>query len=296
MTASPLVSVVIPTYNHAHFLRTSLGSVVNQTFTDWEAIVVNNYSTDDTESVVRSFNDPRITLVNFRNNGVIAAGRNEGIRVGRGEFIAFLDSDDEWKPEKLQKCVEALSGGADLVCHAERWVGGDRPERVVQYGPAEKSSWRGLLLDQNRVSTSATVVRRSCVEQVGFFDESTEFITAEDYDMWMNLARLGCRFEFLPDVLGEYRRHEGNASGSILRHLAAEKAVVQKHLAMDDTISARQRRARLAKCLYTAGRGFQASGKRLQAASMLSRAAIGNPFHLRTYAALGLLLVPGRHS
>lgn len=295
MTTSPLVSVVIPTYNHAHFLRSSLGSVVSQTFTNWEAIVVNNFSTDDTESVVNSFNDPRITLINFPNHGVIAAGRNEGIRVGRGEFIAFLDSDDEWHPEKLKKCVDALNGGADLVCHAEKWVGGDRPERVVQYGPTEKSSWRGLLLDQNRVSTSATVVRRSCVEQVGLFDESAEFITAEDYEMWMKLARLGCKFEFLRDVLGEYRRHEGNASGSILRHLAAEKAVVQKHLALDDTISVWQRRARLAKCLYTAGRGFQASGKRLQAASLLAQAAIGNPLHLRTYVALGLLIVPGRH-
>ena len=111
------------------------------------------------------------------------------------------------------------------MCHAEKWVGGDRPERIVQYGPANKSSWRGLLLDQNRISTSATVVRRSCLEQVGMFDESTEFITAEDYEMWMKLARTGCRFEFLTDVLGVYRRHESNASGSILRHLAAERAV-----------------------------------------------------------------------
>jgi len=296
MSAQPLVSVVIPTYNHAHFLRTSLGSVVGQTFTNWEAIVVNNFSTDETEAVVASFEDDRITLVNFHNHGVIAAGRNEGIRRSRGEFVAFLDSDDQWHAAKLERCVDALRRGADLVCHAEKWVGGDRPERVVQYGPAEKSSWRGLLLDQNRISTSATVVRRSCLEQVGLFDESTEFITAEDYEMWMKLARLGCTFHFLDDVLGEYRRHEGNASGSILRHLAAERAVVQKHLALDPTIPSRQRKARLAKCLYTAGRGFQASGQRLQAASMLTRAALGNPLHLRTYLALGLLLVPGRHS
>lgn len=296
MTTTPLVSVVIPTYNHAHFLRSSLGSVVNQTFTDWEAIVVNNYSTDETESVVKSLNDERIRLVNFHNHGVIAAGRNEGIRLSRGEFVAFLDSDDEWHVQKLEKCVVALRSGADLVCHAEKWVGGDRPERVVQYGPASKSSWRCLLLDQNRVSTSATVVRRSCVEKAELFDESAEFITAEDYEMWMKLARLGCRFEFLPEVLGEYRRHESNASGSILRHLAAEQAVVRKHLALDESISGWQRRARLAKCLYTAGRGFQAAGRRLDAASMLARALVGNPLHLRTYLALGLLLVPGRHS
>ena len=296
MNDKPAISVVIPTYNHAHFLRDSLGSVVNQTFANWEAIVVNNFSTDNTEDVVRSFNDERIRIINFANHGIIAAGRNEGIRHSHGEFIAFLDSDDVWDSTKLEKCSTALQHGADLVCHAERWVGGNRPARVVQYGPAEKSTWRELLLDQNRVSTSATVVRRSCLEQVGLFDESPDFVTAEDYELWMKLARIVCRFEFLPDVLGEYRRHEGNASGSIRRHLAAERAVVEKHLALDSTISARQRRIRRAKCFYTAGRGFQANGKRLYAAQMFIRAVLGNPLHLRTYAALGLLLIPGRHS
>lgn len=296
MNGKPVVSVVIPTYNHAHFLRDSLGSVVNQTFTSWEAIVVNNFSTDSTEDVVRSFNDERIRITNFANHGVIAAGRNEGIRSSSADFIAFLDSDDAWHPTKLEKCVATLQHGADLVCHAERWVGVGRPVRVVQYGPVEKSTWRGLLLDQNRVSTSATVVRRSCLEQVGLFDETPDFVTAEDYELWMKLAHIGCRFDFLPDVLGEYRRHEGNASGSIRRHLAAERAVVEKHLALDSTISARQRRARRAKCFYTAGRGFQANGERMHAARMLSRAFLGNPTHLRTLAALGLLLVPGRHS
>lgn len=296
MNGRPTISVVIPTYNHAHFLRDSLGSVVNQTFTNWEAIVVNNFSADDTEHVVKSFDDERVRLINFANQGIIAAGRNEGIRQSQGDFIAFLDSDDEWFPTKLEKCASALHRGADLVCHAERWVGGDRPVRVVQYGPSEKSTWRELLLDQNRVSTSATVVRRSCLESVGLFDESPEFVTAEDYELWMKLARIGCRFDFLPDVLGEYRRHEGNASGSIQRHFLAERAVVEKHLALDDTITARQKRLRRAKCFYTAGRGFQAGGERLRAAQMFVRAALGNPSHLRTYAALGLLLVPGRHS
>lgn len=291
-----LVSVVIPTFNHARFLRTSLGSVVNQTFSDWEAIVVNNFSTDETEEVVRSFADPRITLVNFHNHGIIAASRNEGIRRSRGTFVAFLDSDDHWYPNKLERCVTELSSDVDLVCHAEKWVGGNRPERVVEYGPAEKSSWKSLLLDQNRISTSATVVRRSRLDEAGGFDESPDFVTAEDYELWMKLARAGCAFTFVSEVLGEYLRHEANASGSTERHMAAEEAVVRRHLALDPSISAFQRRARLAKCRYTAGRGYQASGRRLAAARMLLQAAARNPLHLRTYAALALLCVPGRHS
>ncbi|MDP2842393.1 MAG: glycosyltransferase family A protein, partial [Acetobacterium sp.] len=91
----PLVSVVIPTYNHAGFLREALESLVAQTFSDWEALVVNNYSEDDTLDVVEAFNDPRIRVENFRNNGVIGASRNRGIRLSKGKYIAFLDSDDK---------------------------------------------------------------------------------------------------------------------------------------------------------------------------------------------------------
>src|SRR5687767_4383972 len=94
----PLVSVIIPTYNHAPFLREALESLIAQDFRDWEALVVNNYSTDDTLEVVRSFDDRRIRVENFRNNGVIGASRNLGIRLSRGKYIAFLDSDDKWYP------------------------------------------------------------------------------------------------------------------------------------------------------------------------------------------------------
>jgi teichuronic acid biosynthesis glycosyltransferase TuaG len=83
-TVSPLVSVVIPTYNHAQFLRAAIQSVIDQTFSDWEAVVVNNYSEDDTVQIVASFNDARIRLVNFRNHGVIAASRNYGMGLATG--------------------------------------------------------------------------------------------------------------------------------------------------------------------------------------------------------------------
>jgi len=95
---SPAVSVIIPTYNHARFLRAAIQSVVDQTFPDWEIVIVNNYSEDDTVQIVASFNDPRIRLVNFCNHGVIAASRNHGMSLATGKAIAFLDSDDIWYP------------------------------------------------------------------------------------------------------------------------------------------------------------------------------------------------------
>ena len=99
---NPRVSVVIPTYNHAAFLHKALQSVVDQTYKNLEILVVNNFSTDETESIVSSFSDKNISLFNFRNNGIIAAARNHGIQHATGEFIAFLDSDDIWYPTKIE--------------------------------------------------------------------------------------------------------------------------------------------------------------------------------------------------
>ena len=291
---TPIVSIVIPTYNHARFLGGALQSIIDQTHGSWEALVINNFSDDDTEDVVRSFDDRRIALINFRNHGIIAAGRNEGIRLARGTYVAFLDSDDVWMPQKLERSVATLDAGADLVCHAEQWVGGGLPTRTMVYGPSEMASWHNLLLRQNCISTSATVVRRSLLEQVGSFDENPSFVTAEDYELWMRIARAGARIEFIDDVLGEYRRHESNASGAVLRHMAAERAVVEKHLAFDTSIGLLRRRRRLARCTYTAGRGFATSGRRWPALRMYLRALAAFPFEPRTLAAALLLAIPGK--
>ena len=87
MSGSPAVSIVVPTFNHAQFLHQALASVVAQTFQNWEAIIVNNFSTDDTIKIVESFGEKRFRLINFRNDGVIAASRNEGIRQSNGSVI-----------------------------------------------------------------------------------------------------------------------------------------------------------------------------------------------------------------
>ena len=106
---TPLVSVVIPTYNHARYLRRALQSVIDQTYTNWEVIVIDNYSKDSTDGVMASFTDPRIVYLKIHNNGVIAASRNVGIRKAKGDWIAFLDSDDFWTADKLQACCELMT-------------------------------------------------------------------------------------------------------------------------------------------------------------------------------------------
>lgn len=229
MKQEPVISVVIPTYNHARFLRKALDSVCRQTFTDWEAIVVNNYSEDDTEDVVASFADPRIRLENFRNHGVIAASRNLGIKLSQGGYVAFLDSDDSWHPEKLARVIMALDDGYGLVCHGEIWMKDDVEFKRVNYGPAEKSKYRSLLFERNCISTSAVTVRKGCLEKVGGFSEEPAFAMVEDYELWMKLARAGYRFAFIDEMLGIFNLHAANSSRAVFRQMNAELAVLEKH-------------------------------------------------------------------
>lgn len=291
---SPRVSIIIPTYNHARFLRTALDSVRAQTISDWEAIVVNNYSDDDTIDIVAAYGDPRIQLVNFANHGVIAASRNHGLSLTNAPFVAFLDSDDTWFPEKLERCLEKLEQGYDLVCHAEIWAGpGDR-QRTVAYGPEERARFESLLLDGNCLSTSAVVVQRDWLLRVGAFSTDTDIITAEDYDLWLKLANAGARIGFVETVLGEYLIHEGNQSRAALRNMQATMAVFERHRkALGDRVPESRLRRREAVILYGGARGLQDSGQHREAWPLFFKAVAHYPWVLRFYAAM-LLNAVGR--
>jgi glycosyltransferase involved in cell wall biosynthesis len=290
---APLVSVIIPTYNHAQFLQAAIQSVIGQTFTDWEVVVVNNYSEDNTIEVVASFDDPRIRLVNFRNNGIIAASRNYGIDLAKGRYIAFLDSDDVWYPDKLRFCVEAISGQADAVCHGEIWVKEGAAPHEVYYGPRERLSYLSLLYDGNCLSTSAMVVRKSAINKVGGFSENPTFVTAEDYELWLRLAKAGCVFTLIKKILGEYRIHGGNQSKVALRNYYAEVAVIEAHLASIGKEEGRRLRARrrFSLAYYGAARAMQADGNHGAAAKLLLQSWWRYPFILRQYGAAGIGLV-----
>jgi glycosyltransferase involved in cell wall biosynthesis len=285
---APAVSVVIPTYNHAHFLGLALQSLREQTFGNWEAIVVNNFSEDNTAEVVASFNDPRIRLENFRNHGIIAASRNHGWRLARGRLIAFLDSDDCWYPRKLEQCVARLGADCDLVCHGERWIGNGQ-DRAVRYGPAPRATYDALLFKGNCISTSAVVVKREHLEKVGGFCEDAAIVTAEDYELWLRLAQAGARIGFVDEILGEYRLHAGNQSGAVLRNMEAVDEVVRRHLTVSppQTLRGRLRaRRRQAIVYYSGARGLQAAGQHANAARLFRKALRHWPVSAKFYAAM----------
>jgi len=283
------VGIVIPTYNQADFLREALGSVIAQDYPNWHAIIVNNLSTDHTHDVVREFADSRIEIVDFANQGVIAASRNLAIRNLTATYLAFLDSDDWWQPQKLSRCVERLERGADLVCHAEEWKA-PKFSRVVTYGPQARTEYRQLLLGGNCLSTSAIVGRTEMFKAVDCFSERHDFITAEDYDLWLRLAQRGYRIALIDDVLGTFRIHSTSASSSIARNSAAEMAVVNSHLATANFSRGVVRR-RLGRSHYAAARAFYRAADYASARRHFLTALRLAPFFPRTYVGLTLSML-----
>ncbi|EMN47113.1 glycosyltransferase-like protein, family 2 [Leptospira interrogans str. L1207] len=232
---NPLVSVVIPTYNHADFLKLSLASVINQTYLNWEAIVIDNHSNDNTDEVVSFFGNSKVRLTKIKNNGVISISRNLGIKEAKGDWISFLDSDDLWFPNKLERVVfeiQKLENQIDVLCNDEYMVHLNQKKKItLNYGPFEDDFYRKMLFYGNRLSTSATTVRKKFLkEKELLFNENQEFVTVEDYDFWLRLAKENARFLFIPEVLGEYTIHNSNQSAALERHLNHLENLVRYHV------------------------------------------------------------------
>lgn len=292
----PLVSVVIPTYNHAHFLRRALESVLGQSYKNWEAVIVNNYSKDNTEEVISLFNEPRFRLINFSNNGVIAASRNEGIRQARGEFIAFLDSDDFWFPNKLEKCVEIINQtSADVITHHLVKNTNGKLGGILKNGPVKFLNYKSLLFEGNCLTNSSVVVRESCLDSLGGLNESREIITAEDYDLWLRLAQANCKFVLIDETLGEYFIHSVNNSSVIERHLNSVCAVFQSHFNKYDhpshLIKMIRFKKRMGVIFYGAARQATTQLKFKEAYLYFIKSLSYYPVRLKTYLGIIFLLI-----
>lgn len=228
---NPIVSVIVPTFNQGYFLREAINSVLAQTLLEWELIIVDNFSIDSTSEIVSSFADSRIRYNRFRNHGVIGRSRNFGVSLARAPFIAFLDSDDTWAPEKLESCIGVLNNeSADVVCHSETWKGPNYQSRLVHYGPTNRSTFKNLVLRGNCLSTSATLMSKKKFLDVAGFREDAQINTAEDYDLWIRLAQAGANFTFLRKNLGVWRVHEAGSSRSLIASRVAAYRVFETYV------------------------------------------------------------------
>lgn len=282
----PLVSVIIPSYNHGRFIGRALQCLLAQTYAHWEAIVVDNHSTDDTDSVLKLFSDPRIRVEKIHNQGIIAVSRNQGIRAARGEWIAFLDSDDWWTAEKLARCLQEESR-ADFVYHGMHIVRDDdaSPSRdTIRSRALQHPVWLDLLLDGNPIANSSAMVRRAFLERIHLLREDRAMIAAEDFNAWIRIARLTERFVYLPARLGTYLEH---GRGVSQRDMSDVHAIASAEFVED--MSPAQRRRRAAQIAYIRGRYCFLSRDRAPAREALRRSLLHGSWSVRLKSAYMLL-------
>lgn len=215
----PLVSVVIPTYNRGNCLSRALESLQSQTYTHWEAVIVDNHSVDNTDEIVAKFNDSRIKLLKIHNNGVVATSRNMGISNAEGEYVAFLDSDDWWSPQKLNISMRYLQCGHDIVYHDLYLVSSAKQKlflKKIKTFELIAPVFDNLLLNGNALSNSSVVVRKDLLNSIGGLSEEKELIGAEDYDAWLKISMITEKFKKIPETLGYYWAGGGNITNSLL--------------------------------------------------------------------------------
>tara|TARA_B110000879_G_C11124342_1_gene493216 strand:- start:156 stop:1049 length:894 start_codon:yes stop_codon:yes gene_type:complete len=212
----PLFSIVLPTYNHAHLIGSAITSIIDQTYTNWELIIIDNNSIDNTSEVISKFDNRKIKTFKINNNGVIACSRNMGIIKSIGQWIAFIDSDDIWYPDKLSVVVDYINSKKDchVFCHDEIMLNTKtKRTKNLQYGPYVDEFYSNMLIGGNKLSTSSTVVLKKYIESNNLlFRENKNLVTVEDYDFWLLLARSNAKFYFIKKSLGEYRIHGLNMS------------------------------------------------------------------------------------
>ena len=211
----PRVSVIIPTYNRAPYLAAAIRSARQQSVEGVEIIVVDDGSTDGTQDMIRSL-DAGVTYVRVEHRGQPAATRNRGLDVAKGELIALLDSDDLFLPEKLAIQCAALEQHRDVaLVYSNGYYFKDDPgepiSRLLDGLPSPSGDGFADLLRGSFLLPVVTLIRRSCIDAVGAFDEAISLRGVEDYDMWLRLA---ARFPLLhvPGDVAAIRRHAGNLS------------------------------------------------------------------------------------
>lgn len=226
----PTVSVILPTYNRADILGDAVRSVLAQTYEDFELLIVDDASTDNTDDIVAEFGDSRIQYLKHDINRGASAARNTGIEAARGSYIAFQDSDDEWFSEKLAKQMSVFDRSSSEVgvVYTGIWRTVNGEKRYLPY-PAidpKEGDIQDSIQRQNFIPVQVAVVRRECFERVGTFDEETPPI--DDWDLWLRISQ---QFEFrlVDEPLVSATVREDSISRNRAEIVASRERIVNKY-------------------------------------------------------------------
>jgi len=223
---TPLVTIIIPAYNQGYYLGEAIQSCLNQTYPNIEIIVVDDGSTDNTQEVAHSYNNPKIKYL-YKQNGGLSSARNAGIRAASGEYLSFLDSDDMFLPPKIELLMDKFKANPELGFVAGHALLIDQRGKVIpkKFETFLPSPIQNLILG-NPFHVGSVMIKKEWQEKIGYFDETLR--SYEDWDYWLRLAIEGCNMEVVPVAVSKYRFHTGQMTRNGEQMTTANLAVLEK--------------------------------------------------------------------
>lgn len=292
MEPRPRISIVTPTYNRAGFIAQAVDSVLAQSVADWELLIVDDGSSDNTQEVLAAYQkDPRIHYFYQANQGQSIA-RNNALKRAQGDFVAFLDSDDLWCPDKLERQLALFQKHPDVgVVHGDESTIDEAGQEIGRENMLRYSGRiTPQLLADNSVSIVTALVRRECFDEMGGFQASHG--VADDYDLWLRFSAR-YRFHYEPGIVASYRVMADQISSDKRRRFAANELIIKNFLhEFSGSVSRNEKRWGLARFYSRAARYFASNGERKRALRAIVIAFRNAPLDSVVWRALFRVLVP----
>ncbi|TSC79475.1 MAG: glycosyltransferase [Parcubacteria group bacterium Gr01-1014_29] len=287
LNTKPTISIVLPTYNRAYIMGRAIESVRTQTHSDWELIVVDDGSTDNTREVVASFQDPRIQYIKHKTNQGLAASRNSGIRASCGAYIANLDSDDVWLPHMLEHTLAAFQNAPTnvLVVYSmcERKLADGRVALLPEVDGPRNGDLHNLFLTVNVIGMPFALVKKELFEKAGWFDESIPAL--QDWEFWIRASQ-HTHFKFIPEILMKSYVLEDSIANNKSKRLRGRELIFQKHEHLFQTLP-----DVYARHAFTIGHTYSLNGDLAPAISYLGKAWRAHPSTIKYFNAYVLAIV-----
>jgi len=224
---TPLVSVVIPTYNRARFISQSIESVEQQTFKNYEIIVVDDGSNDNTAELLQLRYGKKIVYIRKQDNQGLAAARNTGVEAARGKYIAFLDDDDQWLPEKLEMQVVLMQHNPSLgLAYCNAYLVNESNTLIKEIQGSKRGYIFDDMLTSNHFGISSVLLQKKVFLETGLFDECLSAL--EDWDLWIRVSKM-YEVDFVNRALVTYRMHSNNMSNNLMNMERSTFMVLDKH-------------------------------------------------------------------
>lgn len=242
---NPLISIIVPIYNSDSFLDQTINSIISQTYTQWELILVNNGSSDRSKFLMDSYEkkDQRIKCIHFeKNSGGPAFPRNEGMKISKGEYVAFLDADDFWEKEKLEKQISLIDSNTKLIISSEAYKVDEFNKNVGEFNRSylfkrlkKFFDFKNIFLIYNPIILSTSLVKNSPDLK---FQENENLQSIEDWAFWIDLVSTGYELKIIDTPLCSYRVHKDSLSNKNNENQYKKGFVLYKNLYLEGRVEA----------------------------------------------------------